>query len=75
VGNQVEVLFLQHPQEPDRTLGSAVLARLCLSQAQIAVGLSWANLSDAVGRRPIIAALFYENIRGGVWQAHSFCAH
>ncbi|MFM2246259.1 MAG: hypothetical protein RL071_2333 [Pseudomonadota bacterium] len=51
VSNQVEVLFLQHPQEPDRTLGSAVLARLCLSQAQIAVGLSWANLSDAVGRR------------------------
>ncbi|MBL8617816.1 MAG: DTW domain-containing protein [Deltaproteobacteria bacterium] len=50
VDNAVEVLFLQHPQEPDRTLGSAILAQLCLSRAQIAVGLSWANLSAAVGR-------------------------
>jgi DTW domain-containing protein YfiP len=50
VDNGVEVLFLQHPQEPDRTLGSARIAALCLQRSTLTVGLSWANLSDALGR-------------------------
>ena len=50
VDNGVEVLFLQHPQVPDRTLGSARIADLCLRRSALEVGLSWANLSDAVGR-------------------------
>lgn len=50
VDNGVEVLFLQHPQEPDRTLGSARIAALCLQRSTLTVGLSWANLSDGLGR-------------------------
>lgn len=50
IDNGVEVLFLQHPQEPDRTLGSARIAALCLQRSTLTVGLSWANLSDALGR-------------------------
>jgi DTW domain-containing protein YfiP len=47
---RTEVLILQHPQEPDRELGSACVAALCLPRATLRVGLSWRNLGAALGR-------------------------
>ena len=46
---RVQVVILQHPQEPDKDLGSARLAQLCLPGSVLKVGLSWPNLSKAVG--------------------------
>lgn len=47
---RTHVLILQHPQEPDRLLGSARLAHLSLENSTLKVGLSWPNLSKALGR-------------------------
>lgn len=44
------VLILQHPQEPDKELGSARLAHLALKNSTLKVGLSWRNLKSALGR-------------------------
>lgn len=46
---RLEVLILQHPQEPDRELGSARIAALALPRATLRVGLSWPNLGAALG--------------------------
>lgn len=43
------VVVLQHPQEQDRTLGSAPLLSRALEHCDIQVGLSWRNLADALG--------------------------
>lgn len=43
------VVVLQHPQEQDRTLGSAPLLDRGLSHCDLRVGLSWRNLADALG--------------------------
>jgi DTW domain-containing protein YfiP len=45
------VLILQHPQEQDKSLGTARLTVLHLKRAQLKVGLSWPNLSKLVGRQ------------------------
>jgi DTW domain-containing protein YfiP len=50
VQHRISVLILQHPQEPDKVLGSARLAQLSLANAQLRVGLSWPNLRTALGR-------------------------
>jgi DTW domain-containing protein len=47
------VLILQHPQEPDKELGSARIANLALQNSTLRVGLSWPNLSKALGRPAI----------------------
>lgn len=47
--NRVKVVVLQHPQEPDKELGSAALLVRGLEQAELRVGLSWRNLKAAVG--------------------------
>lgn len=44
-------MVLQHPQEEDLLLGSAVLAALSLPRCTVSVGLSWASLSAALGRK------------------------
>jgi hypothetical protein len=44
------VLVLQHPQEPDKLLGTARLAHLALPSSTLAVGLSWPNLKAALKR-------------------------
>ena len=44
------MLILQHPQEPDKLLGSAKLTNLSLENSTLKIGLSWANLSKALGR-------------------------
>ena len=48
--NKVSLLILQHPQEQDRTLGSARLAALHFNNALFKVGLSWPSLSKILGR-------------------------
>lgn len=50
VENRIEVLVLQHPQEQDRTLGTARLLVHHLSRAQLKVGLSWPSLAKLLGR-------------------------
>lgn len=48
IDNRRFVLILQHPQEPDRLLGSARLAHLTLARSSLRVGLSWRNLAHAL---------------------------
>ena len=50
VTNKRHLLILQHPQEHDRELGTARLTALHFKNATLKVGLSWPNLSKAVGR-------------------------
>lgn len=47
--NRIRVLILQHPQEPDKLLGSAVLCVRSLKNAELKIGLSWSSLSKVVG--------------------------
>ena len=49
LSNRVRVVVLQHPQEPDKELGSAALLVRGLEHAELRVGLSWRNLRAAVG--------------------------
>ncbi len=44
-----KVLILQHPQEPKEDLSTAQIISLCLPNSVIKVGLSWRNLSKALG--------------------------
>ncbi len=50
IANKVALLILQHPQEQDKTLGTARLAALHFKNATFKVGLSWASLEKALGR-------------------------
>ena len=47
--NRLEILILQHPQEPDKVLGTAPLCVRSLKNAKLKVGLSWSSLAKAVG--------------------------
>ncbi len=47
---RLHVLILQHPQEPDKDLGSACLAHLSLPNSTLKIGLSWPNLKTALGK-------------------------
>ncbi len=50
IQTRAHVLILQHPQEPDKALGSARLAHLALPNSTLNIGLSWPNLKAALGR-------------------------
>ena len=50
VDNKVAVLILQHPQEQGHLLSTAGLICSTLTNARLAVGLSWRNLGHALGR-------------------------
>ena len=50
IENKVSLLILQHPQEQDRTLGTARLTALHFDDAVLKIGLSWPSLSKALGR-------------------------
>jgi DTW domain-containing protein YfiP len=50
IKNRVAVLILQHPQEQDRTLGTAWLTAMHFANAVLKIGLSWPSLSKALGR-------------------------
>jgi DTW domain-containing protein YfiP len=48
IDNRLFVLILQHPQEKKEALATAALTRTLLRRAELAIGLSWANLSRAL---------------------------
>ena len=50
IANRVALLVLQHPQEQDKTLGTARVAVQSLENAVFKVGLSWPSLAKALGR-------------------------
>ncbi len=50
IDNRFFVLILQHPQEKKEALATAAVTRAMLNRAELVVGLSWPNLSRAVGR-------------------------
>ena len=50
IENRIDLLILQHPQEQDRTLGTARLTALHFDKAVLKIGLSWPSLSKALGR-------------------------
>ncbi len=50
INNRLFVLILQHPQEKREALATAALTRALLGRAELVVGLSWPNLSRALGR-------------------------
>jgi DTW domain-containing protein YfiP len=51
IDNRIFVLILQHPREKKEALATAAITRAMLSRAELVVGLSWPNLSQALGRR------------------------
>lgn len=53
---QLHVLILQHPQEPDHEMGTALLAHLALLNSTLKIGLSWRSLNDALGRKEVNAS-------------------
>jgi DTW domain-containing protein YfiP len=50
IDNKVALLILQHPQEQDRTLGTARLTALHFKNAVLKIGLSWPSLTKLLGR-------------------------
>ena len=48
-GKSIEVLILQHPQEGREPLATAAIAVAALPRARLVAGLSWPNLSRALG--------------------------
>jgi len=50
IDNRLFVLILQHPQERRVALSTAPSTRALLRRAELVVGLSWPNLSRALGR-------------------------
>lgn len=48
--NRIELVILQHPQEQDKSLGTARLTVLHLKHAVLKIGLSWPNLGKLTGR-------------------------
>jgi DTW domain-containing protein len=51
IDNRIFVLILQHPRERREELATAAATRAMLNRAELVVGLSWPNLSQALGRR------------------------
>jgi DTW domain-containing protein len=51
IDNRIFVLILQHPREKKEALATAAATRAMLNRAELVIGLSWANLSQALGRR------------------------
>ena len=49
IDNRLFVLILQHPQEKKEALATAAVTHTLLRRAELAVGLSWPNLSRALG--------------------------
>ncbi|HEY8279967.1 MAG TPA: tRNA-uridine aminocarboxypropyltransferase [Bdellovibrionota bacterium] len=64
--NSVRVVILQHPQEPDKTLGSAALLVRALENADLKVGLSWRSLKAVAGEDALPAewAVLYLGSKG-----------
>ncbi len=50
IESRIRVLILQHPQEQDRTLGTARLTALHFRDGVLKIGLSWPSLTKILGR-------------------------
>lgn len=50
IDNDIAVVILRHPQEQDRTLGTARIANLQLKNSLLKTGLSWRNLEKVIGQ-------------------------
>jgi DTW domain-containing protein YfiP len=50
IDNDIAVVILRHPQEQDRTLGTARIAALQLKNSVLKTGLSWRNLEKVIGQ-------------------------
>jgi DTW domain-containing protein YfiP len=50
IANRIHLLILQHPQEQDKTLGTARLAATHFTRADLKIGLSWPSLAAVLGR-------------------------
>lgn len=50
IESRIQLLILQHPQEQDRTLGTARLTARHFENAVVRIGLSWPSLAKALGR-------------------------
>src|SRR3984893_7542247 len=50
IDSRIPLLILQHPQEQDRSLGTARLTALHFANAVLKIGLSWPSLAKALGR-------------------------
>ena len=48
---RLHLLILQHPQEPDKELGTARILHRALTNSSLRVGLSWRNLAAALGQQ------------------------
>ena len=48
---KLHVLILQHPQEPDHEIGTALLAHLALPNSTLKIGLSWRSLSAILDKK------------------------
>jgi DTW domain-containing protein YfiP len=53
LATRLKVVILQHPREDDALLGTARLLTASLPGAEIRVGLSWASLDQALGRKGV----------------------
>lgn len=49
MNNTLRVIILQHPQEPDKVLGSAPIVLRSLAKADLRIGLSWRSLKSVAG--------------------------
>ncbi|OGT21986.1 MAG: hypothetical protein A3C55_06645 [Gammaproteobacteria bacterium RIFCSPHIGHO2_02_FULL_42_13] len=50
---KLHVLILQHPQEPDHEIGTALLTHLALPNSTLKIGLSWRSLSAILGEKQL----------------------
>ena len=50
IDSRLSLLILQHPREKKETLATAALTVSMVRRASLVIGLSWANLSEALGR-------------------------
>ncbi|RIL08780.1 MAG: DTW domain-containing protein [Proteobacteria bacterium] len=48
--SKLKLLILQHPKEAGEALGSAIILHLAHPDSRLCVGLSWPNLSKALGQ-------------------------
>jgi DTW domain-containing protein YfiP len=67
--NSTRVLILQHPQEPDKELGSASLLVRALENAELKIGLSWRSLKTVAGENALPAewAVLYLGAKGKIF--------
>lgn len=67
--NRIRVIVLQHPQEPDKVLGTATLLVRALENAELKVGLSWRSFRAVAGESAVPGewAVLYLGAKGNVF--------